>query len=258
MNDNNLDFIGINTDRDISAILSNYSEEFISDYMQNALTKYKFRPFNTRMPNFPYILEQQFIGIKDNYSGAQPELIEQTRLKTYQSIIDAICRQYNLAITTDIPDEFIYSVAYVLYQIFVSEFSDNLIGFFIRYLVSNKDSLINALTDEQRAVKSAYSKKAYNSQNDIIVYENIDNILDIIASLDIDLRTYLLFTGGESAAIIANYISDTMDIYKVHLASYIKHPDTRIDMITSIKIRFVGEISGNNNIINNGGAQFVV
>lgn len=254
----NLDFIGINTDRDISTILSNFSTEYISDYMYNALTKYKFRPFNTRMPNFPYILEQNFIGIKDNYSGEQFELIEQTRLKTYQNIIEIICEQYNLVITTDIPDEFLYSVAYILYQIFVSEFSDNLIGFFIRYLTSNKESLINALTDEQRAIKSTYSKKAYNQQNDIIVYENIDNILDIIATLDIDLRTYLLFTGGESAAMIANYISDTTDIYKNHLASYIKHPDTRIDMITSIKIRFIGEISGNNNIINNGGTQFFI
>jgi len=256
MNDN-LNFIGINTDRDISAILSNFSEEFISDYMMDALTKYKFRPFNTRMPNFPYILEQNFIGIRDNYSGTQPELIEQTRLKTYQSIVRIICEQYDLVIMTDIPDEFIYTVAYTLYQIFVSEFSDNLIRFFIIYLTSNKPSLINALTDEQKTIKSSYSKKAYNNQEDIVVYENIDNILDIISCLDIDLRTYLLFTGGEPAAMISQFIADSMDIYKNHLASYIKNPDTRIDMITSIKIRFAGDISGNNNIINNS-AQFFV
>lgn len=253
----NIGFIGINTDRDITAILSNFSDEYISDYMVNALEKYKFRPFNTRMPNFVYVLEQQFTGIKDNYSGNQPELIEQKRIKTYQSIIDIICDNYDLSVTTDIPDEYIYSVAYILYQVFVSEFSDYLISFFIKYLTTNKESLIANLTDEQKSAKSSYSKKAYNNANDIIVYENIDVILDMIANLDIDLSTYLLFTGGESTTMITQYISDTMDIYKNHIASYIKNPNTRIDMITSIKIRFAGDISSNNNIINNSAQYFV-
>lgn len=251
----NLQYMNIDTDRAIATILSNFSQEAIGDYIENSLN-YKFRPFGNRMPNYPYILEQHFMSVKNNSSSEYHEMIENKRLETYQSILNIICEKYNLTILTDIPDELLYTIVYILYQVLISEFSDKLIEFFIFYLSLNKESLINNLTDEQKTVKSTYAKKTYNDPTNIIIYENIEAILDMIAGIDIDLRTYLTFVVGEATSnIVSSYISDLGNIFRNYLAIYINDPNTRIEMITSIKIRFAGDIKSDNNIIN--GNQFI-
>lgn len=242
MDNQNLIYTSISTDKALSTILSNFSEDFIQNMIEDSL-QYKFRPFTTRMPNHPYVLEEKFKGIYDNYDGDDKELISQTRYKTYLEIIQIVCANYNLSISDpEIPEEQIYTLCYTLYQILVSEFTDRMINFYAQYVYRNVDSLINALPEDQRISKTVYAKKLYaeNDQKYVIIYDNMELIVGILAQLDIPFEYLLAGLSDEKTAVfIATYIQDLGDIYKNYFASYLISPASSADMITAIKLKIV-------------------
>lgn len=238
LNTNN---VAIETDRALASILSNFSEDYIQDTVRNSFN-YIFRPYNTRMANFPMIINNQFTGILDNYMGTDQESIIEKRNDTFRLIINEICQQYNLAITEEIPDEQLYPLCYVLYQILVSEFTDRIINFYSYYINKNRTQLISAvgIDLDSPANKTGYTKKMYTDFSQIIVYENMEQILDIMAGLDIPLENILIeLSDINTAKFITSYIADCGDIYKNHIASYLRNHLTKTDMITAIKINFV-------------------
>ena len=121
----NMEMATIETNRALADILDNFSGDYIEDLLNKAFI-WKFRPFENSMPNYAFLFEQKYIGIKDNYTGPSPELIEADRQETYRAMIDVICQNYNLDVDQeDIPDEVTYSLCYTLCQILLSEFTFN-------------------------------------------------------------------------------------------------------------------------------------
>lgn len=237
----NMNSVAIETDKALASILDNFSDEYIQDTARNSFN-YIFRPYNTRMANFPMIINNQFVGIIDNYTGTDVESIIEKRNNIFSLIINEICMRYNLTITSDIPDEHLYSLCYALYQIFVSEFTDRVINFYSYYINKNRDQLIKAVGAEAITTgnKTAYTKKMYTDFTQVIVYENMEQILDIMAGLDIPLYNIIMELSDENTAnFITSYISDCGDIYKNHISSYLRNHVTKTDMITAVKINFV-------------------
>lgn len=228
----------IDTNRALDAILSNFSEDFITNMIQEAIG-YKFRPFGMPLPNYPYLFEGQFNAIKENWAGSS-DPINIKREETYMGIINMICKSYNLSVTSEINYEHLWSLCYTMYQIFVSEFTPMIIGFFSDYINQHTDMIISGLTEEQRAIKTNYSKQIYTDPNKIIMYENIEEALEMVASLDISFEQLLTMMAGKTTAgLICTYVQDNGDIYKHYYASYIRDPFTRTDMITTIKTRYM-------------------
>ena len=92
----------------------------------------------------------------------------------------------------------------------------------------------------------------YADSTQICVYENIIDILDNVASLDIPFYDLILAISDENTAnFLSTYIVDGGDIYKNHFASYIYDPETRSQMITRIKLAFVQGTADKMNITNN-------
>ena len=250
MNDNTF-YTAINTDRAISDILNNFSDDFIENIIEESL-RYKFRPYNTRMPNHPYVFEQQFKAIYDNYDGDK-EIIDQKRHDTYMKIIDIICENYNLLITTDIPEENLYSLCYTLYQIFITEFTTRTINFFSNYIYLNRESILNSMSEEQKSVKTTYAKKLYSDTKDqgiITLYDNMDSVFDIISGIDIPFYQLLVLLSDENTAnFISSFISDCGDLYKNHYSIYLIHFAYKTDMLTSIKLKLVSFTAQNASIL---------
>lgn len=246
---NNIMFTSINTDRDIATILNQFSEDFIINSITESL-RYKFRPFGDRMPNYPYIIDTQFQGIMNNYTGGDNEQIIEKKLEIYHTILNIICEVYNLQISQEIPDEQLYSLVYVLYQILISEFTERMLSFFSDYIVINKELLLNSIPEDQKIqTRSTYTKKVYSDPSTIAMYENMEKIIDIVAGLDIPFIKLMEYLSDiNTAQFIGTYLVDVGDIYKNHFASYIRNQITRTDMITSIKIRFVNITQQNMNI----------
>lgn len=235
----NMGVASIETNRELSAILSNFSDDYIESMFQQAIA-YKFRPFNMGPPNYPYLFESQFKAILDHWEGGSPDPILQRREDTYLMIINMICNSYQLQRTADISYEHLWPLCYKLYQIFVSEFTENLIGFFTNYINNYADIIIGSMSEEQRTIKSNYGKAIYTDQNKIIMYENMDYALEAVASMDIGFEQLIeSITDRDTTNMICMYIADTSDIFRNHFASYIRNPLTKTDIITSIKISFM-------------------
>lgn len=250
--DYNNKFIGIETDRALSDILSNFSEDFITNMINEAL-QYRFRPYNTRIPNHPFVLEEKFKGIYDNYMGSEKEQIDETRHNTYMNIIEILCQYYNFAITSEIPDEQLYTLTYMMYQIFVSEFTDRMISMFTNYIYENIDSIVNHMTEPQKAIKTNYARKLYGdakNPNYNIIYDNMMSVFDILIGIDIPFNDLLLrLSDANTAMFISQYIQDGGRLYKDHYAFYLANPLYRIDMLTDIRLRIVSITAQNSKIL---------
>ena len=242
--ENNEAQVGVYTDYGIATILSNFSEGMIQDIIKESLD-YRFRPFGLRSPNYPEIIDQQLTNVKMHSTGYDNE-IEEQRVSSVGTIISTILDYYQLSLTNEIPDELIYSVTYILYQLFVSEFTERMINFFTQYILNHIDSIINKIRLENnanntKASKNSYVKKIYNNNQDLeLVYENMGYIIDLLAGLDIpfeDLVTYL--SDKKTSDLLSTYITDNADIYKNHFARYLIDQTTSADMITKIRLQYV-------------------
>ena len=121
----NLLLSSINTDRDLASILDQFSEDSIESIIVESL-KYKFAPYADRKPNLPYVINNHFVGIRNNYTGSDHDTINTKEYNTYLVIINKICEAYNLQLINEVPYESAYSLAYALYQILISEFTDRI------------------------------------------------------------------------------------------------------------------------------------
>ena len=249
MLDNSVAMAGLNTDYEIATILSNFSDDFIKDTITSTINEYRYKPFGLRAPNYPEILENQFANIKLHSTGYD-NVIEEKRLETFEMIISTICEIFGLVVAQEIPDQHVYSLAQSMYTIFGSEFTERFISFCAGYIITNSESLIMALSPEDRVPKTPYTKKMYTDQNSMIIFDNIDKIIEIIAGLDIPMQPLVAYLADENISrFICSYIADTGDLYKNHFASFLINPSTRTDMLTSIKLRYASWTIENNKIL---------
>lgn len=241
MINNNQAVMGISTDYGIATILGNFSEDFIKDTIRESID-YRFRPYGLRSPNYPEILNSQLESVKANSIGYDDQ-IEDKRVEVFQSIIDTINEYYGLQVVEDIPDEQIYSIAYIMFQLFVSEFTDRMINFYTQYIINNMENILGYIQNvagNQKTSKTAYAKKLYNNENYITIYDNMNLVVDILASLDIELPILVEYLSDQATSnLLCNYIGAIDDVYKNRFASFILDSSTRADIITAVKFKFV-------------------
>ena len=238
--DNPMMYNSINTDRELAIILGYFSDDTIVSAIDEALM-HKYRPFANNMPNLVATINVNFRDIKSRATDNLDE-INQKELEVYNLIIDRLCQVYNLSINTpDIPTDKVYPLAYMMYQIFVSEFTERALMFFSNYIMFNKDMLISSIPDDKKIDhKTPYGKKMFFDPVIVQVYENMDTIIDIIAGLDLPMYNLIeQLSDRETANFITSFVADTGDLFKHHYAVYIYGQVTRTDMITAIKLRFL-------------------
>lgn len=233
----------LNSERAVTEILSNFDTNFIMDVMEDSL-RFKFRPYNTGGINFANVIERDLnIAVMTNPS--YKDKIDNVKMETHREIIDMICRHYNLSFVGEQTDLYtsdrLYSVSSMMYSIFVSDFTANMIKMFVSYILRNVDYLYNIIDVSEESKKNkdfnAYSKKMYVNSKLVAIHSCMDQVLDHIASLDMSLPVLLQYlTDPDTGNFLASILVDNNDIYKYHYASYIINPVTKPDMFTAIKL----------------------
>lgn len=247
MINNNQASMGISTDYGIATILGNFSDDFIEDTIKESIT-YRFRPYGLRSPNYPEILNSRLQSVKDHVIGYEDQ-VEDKRVDVFISIIDSINSYYGMSIIEDIPDEQLYSLTYILYQIFVSEFTERMLNFYTQYIINNMDNILANLSIENKSTKTVYAKKIYNSEKLVTIYDNMGAAIDILASLDIPLDLLITYLSDQQVSnFICSYIGETGDVFHTGFASYINNPETRADIITNVKLKFVQATAENRDV----------
>lgn len=243
MIEQNIAVAGLNTDYEISTILGNFSEEYISNTIKSTID-YKFRPFGLRSPDYPTILKNQFQNIYAHSTGYD-DIIRDKEYETYHNIIATIIEYYNLTVVDEIPDEQLYPVTFYLYQILVSEFTDRMINMITNYIIQNSLSIVTQLPKAIQT-KTNYSSKLYTNPNYITIYDNMTDVLDIVAGLDIDMPTLFTLLSDELVSnLICTYIQDRGDIYKNYFASYIANQITSTDVLSAVRLNFTNKTVNN-------------
>lgn len=248
MIDNNRATAGIETDYEIASILNNFSDDIITDIITESL-QYRFRVFGLRMANYPEILCGSINNILYHSTGHDQEIIEKKE-DVLMTIINTIAEYYGFQISEEIPPEQLYTVCYITYQLFVSEFTDRMLNFYTQYILDHMGELIKYIKPEESS-KSVYSKKIYNNQELGIVYDNISKIMDVIAGLDIELPELITYLSDQTTSdFLCSYMEPIDDIYKKHFAVFINDPTTRADVITAVRFKFVGATMENVALVN--------
>lgn len=250
----------IETDAALFDILSNFSDDYIDSIIHGALQT-KFRPYNNKLPNYPYLINQNFTSILDHYTGESIDTIKQKREDVFMRFVDSICSWYNLSLTTTPSDESLYPFTYTLNQIFVLEFTERMISFFTNYIIQNAESFVNSLPESRRTAHSNYSKQIFNDKtktNYLIIYENMQYVFDILAGLDIPFNNLVLGLSDENTAnFITAYLADNGDCYKYHFVSYLINSDTRAEMNSAIQLNLIKLVIGNDSILNPDNNPFI-
>lgn len=233
----------INSERAVGTILSNFGSDFIMDVIDDNL-KMKFRPFHSGSPNYVNILEQQF-NMTKTMNPAYIDQIEEKRSTTYREIINRICTSYNLLFVGEQNNELnpneLYNIAAVLYDVFITNFTERMINFFVTYIVSNKEDIYKTIDGAEEYKKNkeitAYGRKIYTDSMLVVIHGNLNSVLDNIAGHDIPMTVLLTYlTDPNIASYLSTILQDAGDLYKYHYGSYIINPSTRAELFTAIKL----------------------
>lgn len=244
----------IDTDAGIGTILGYFSTEYINHVIDDSLGM-KFRPFNEPMPNMVDVLERNFIAVRAN-SPDYVEKVDSVRNETYREIIQRICKYYNLTFTGDfdsISAQELYGIAHLMYDVFISRFTDYMMNFFVSYIVNNADSIESYLKCDESYIKpkesGLYDPTNFIDPKFIIIHANANKVIWNMAAYDIPLQMLLqYFLGPKNGANMSMYLQDNGDIYKNHYASYILNPVTSAGVLTNVKLMLKAKTQEINNV----------
>ena len=233
----------VDTDYGIGTILSRFDSNYINGCIQTAIET-RFCPFSDPKPNMIGILSRDFKATLDHAPDYRDQVL-QVEHDTYLEVINMICAGFNLQFNYDETinnSEKLRSIAFVLYDILVSRFTDVLINFYVSYICRNSDSIHNYLMSDPesrrpRESNTQQTQKIYSESKYNIIHANLNTVIYNMSSYDIPFYTLLQYiTDPNTAAMLANYIVDLGDIYKNHFAVFVLNPNTKATVLTSVKL----------------------
>lgn len=239
----NSNYCSIDTDAAIGTILSHFSSDYIDHVVEDSLNM-KFRPFSTGMPNMVDVLERQFNCIMVNTPDYKEKILE-TRIETYKEIIMKICNYYNFTFTVDLdtmmPEE-VYGIAHIMYDVFISRFTEYMNHFFVMYIVNNADAIAMYLKSDSDSFKpkesGVYNPNLYIEPKFILIHANINKVIYNMTAYDIPLHTLLeYFLDKNNAERLSMFLQDNGDVYKTHYACYILDQRYSAGVLTNIKLQ---------------------
>lgn len=231
----------IDTDAGIGIILSNFETSWVIHTVQDSLNL-RFRPFAEPMPNFVDITFRQFATIMSQ----APDYLDQvlvTRDQTLKEIITTISEYYNLDFIDidEIESTELYGIAHVMYDIFVSRFTDYMVDFFINYIIDNIDNIYAYLSSDDNIKKPKekdMTVKNYIDPKLLLIHANLNTVVLNMISYDFSLEFLLsYFTDPNTAARLSSLLSDKGDIYKNYYAIYLQDQRYMAELLTCIKLK---------------------
>lgn len=225
------------SDNQLASILSYFDPDYIYNIVTNSL-RYKFRPYNPPLPNLVNSLEMDYKATFENYP--ETEETKQSRFAAYTNIIKIICDTHDIDYNLENVD--IYSAASTIYDLLISNFSNNIINFFTNYIIKERNSLYNGLNlatlKKNKDSTTIYNKKIfYKSIKIATINANLELILDSMKVFDITFEDILSFIYPKE---ICNFITSIFlpksDFYKNVFVPIIEISEYRVILLTAIRL----------------------
>lgn len=239
----------INTDSAVSQILSYFDPFYILSVTTDSFNM-RFRPYQLPMPNLVSAYEERYKMIVDQFPNSQ-EIAYSKREEIYTTILNTICNCYNLSlIKENITEDNQYALAYILYQVLFSDFTNSLINLFVNYIEKEKNGIFNFITPmvenndgvADKSIKNtttSLNKKTYTDNKIAVIQGFISYVLDMISSNELEFNNViaLVVQNPNYVNLINSCVEDKGDIFKNYFCSFLVDPDTRPILITLIKLK---------------------
>lgn len=230
------------TENELSEVLSHYNSEFIFSIVDEAMKKRFLTVPLTAVPNVVGAWEQNFKAIMATYGSESHAEVMRVRNETYDEIIEMICKEFGLNFTIDDSiDKF--SAAFHLYNLFVCNFTENLVEFFANFIYKERSSLYESLglaeLKKNKDSSTIYGKKVFKDIKIAIINANINMVLTQICAMDIPFYSIISLICGNNSELKKYYLSiisaDTDFFTKAYVPSM--NSEIRPELITSIRFR---------------------
>lgn len=233
------------TDAEVSSIIANFSPEMINDILDYTLLNKQSMQVGMVMNNMVASNETALKAIMSTY-GDYLEELKQTRENLYNFIIQKLCSFHHLQYNGDVPD--LYSAAFCIYRFLVSEFSLNVIRFYVNYILKEKNAIYQQLEmaelKKNKDSSSTYSKKIYRNSNNklAVIHANLEFVIDGMRSYDITLEDVInnIYVGEPNMSkFLISILQDNGDFFRTYIAGYI-NDFNKPEIITYIRLQLQG------------------
>lgn len=231
------------TERELSTILASFETSFVfAAIKDNLAMKYNDCFIGITKPNTVTAFENTFNNLKEVYPMDHDNILA-VRQQTYEEIIDILCSEYNLA-KGDCYDDIIdkYTLAYYMYDLLVSNFSNHITTFFANYIFREKDAIYNYFNLDQfkknKDSSTIYGKKAYEDPKLAVISANLVNILQSMQAFDISLYDIcsVVYPDPNIVNLFRYNISDLGDFYKQYYCEVLRNQSIVSLFYTSIRL----------------------
>lgn len=225
---------------EIAQILSKFSTEYIMDVIDsNIRNRFSYNPALSN-PNIINSYEMNFKGMLSSFPNDADNIMS-IRQDTYLTIINKICSSFNLQYIGDQPD--CYTLAYNLYDLFVSGYSRNIINFFARYIYIHGNEIYHNMgLDKYRKSKDSttnYMRKVLDDSRNIeaaVYIARIKDVIYYISGFDIDFYTFLSFNyPKEVCDFLYSNIAPMGNIFKDEFCNVLNNPSILTEIRISIQ-----------------------
>lgn len=212
----------VTTENEVAVILSHFSFDYIYDVIRDSISQ-KGNFYQTNLPNIVASSEQYFKQLKMVYDNPDDlNKIEETRQNTYKTILEILANAYALDINYENIQDY-YSIAYYLYDLLVSEFSNKMVDFFTNYIVKEKNVLYDTLQlnnlKKSKDTSTIYNKKMYKNTKLAIINANLEYVMDCICGFDITFNTILntIYQDKNMIKFIENIVSPKIEFFTSYI-----------------------------------------
>lgn len=231
----------VNIDNQLAGILSQLGDDYILDIVKDSIND-RFRIYDLPRPNIVNAFEITFKDLTNGFTSNTDEIYD-TRKRVYNTIINIICDYYNFTFNSN-DDTDLYSAAYWLYDIFVSNFTTSLINFYTLYLIRERYPINTALgLSEMNKINETtytYSKRLFKDPNLASIHCNLEYVIDQISNFDISIDTILNTIYNNANSSVASYVTSIISdntgmFFKKYYESFIYGKEAA-DILTQIKL----------------------
>ena len=228
----------LQSNNQVAVLLSQLDSDYIIGVVDDTLNQMFSRFDLIPRPNIVQSFETTFKELLNIYP-ADIDNINQVRMETYMTIIDHICKKYEIRfIQTEAID--LFTLANVLYDLFVSKLNIYMIDFYVRLIMNEKESLVPVLNFDELK-KSKDQNVIYNR----MAFSNNDLLTAIAMQMPNVLRSLYSYIYGPQIDIIEmleNNISPTVPLF-TRFNSLLFNESLYGSIITHIRMAFQQTIS---------------
>lgn len=246
---NNKEF-EVQANNQLSSILGFFDTDNILGIAEDVINQMFTRFDLASRPNMVNSIETNFKTLEATYSEKWDDFernnFYDTKINLYTSIIKMIANKYNITLNQieSINRNTLYSLAYYMYDFFVSRFDYYLVTFFTRFLQDEKEDLYNSFNldsvKKNKDTSTIYGKMIFEQDEKLsIISANIPVIIPSLSYLDISdqkILEYIYPNNPDVVNLFTTYLIPQIGYFNI-FTSLLNNEQLKTDIMIQVRLK---------------------